>query len=150
MTCFTWCAECKRWSVIGAYQRARKSPGATGRGTEIARILFVQYHSSFRQSASYMMGRKEDLDVVSRTGSVASGRERMAEGGIDAAVVDRGAALPDEGAAEMVRELHETNPSVPVLVLTHPVEEAVRDGSLGRAPPRCCRSQSVSMSSAPR
>ncbi len=40
----------------------------------------------------------------------------MAEGGIDAAIVD--IPLPDEGAAEMVRELHEANPSIPVLVLT--------------------------------
>lgn len=42
----------------------------------------------------------------------------MAEGGIDAAIVD--IPLPDEGAVELVRELHEANPSVPVLVLTHP------------------------------
>ena len=27
--------------------------------------------------------------------------------------------LPDDGAPEMVRELHEANPSIPVLVMTH-------------------------------
>ncbi len=57
------------------------------------------------------MNQEEDLEVVSQSGSVARGRERMAEGGIDAAIVD--ISLPDEGAAELVRELHEANPSIP-------------------------------------
>ena len=40
----------------------------------------------------------------------------MAEGGIDAAIVD--IPLPDEGAEAMVRDLHQANPSIPVLVMT--------------------------------
>ncbi len=57
------------------------------------------------------------MEVVSQAGSVAEGRQKMAEGGIDAAILN--IPLPDEGAAELVRELHEANPSIPVLVLTH-------------------------------
>jgi DNA-binding NarL/FixJ family response regulator len=79
-------------------------------------ILFVEHHAAFRQSASYLMDREPDLEVVSQAGSVAEGRQKMAEGGIDAAIVD--IPLPDEGAPQMVRELHEANPSVPVLVMT--------------------------------
>ena len=79
-------------------------------------ILFVEHHAAFRQSASLLMDREPDLEVVSQAASVAEGREKMAEGGIDAAIVD--IPLPDEGAPEMVRELHEANPSVPVLVMT--------------------------------
>ena len=79
--------------------------------------MFVEYHSAFRQSASVMIDREPDLEVVSQAGSVAEGREKMAEGGIDAAIVD--IPLPDDGAAELVRDLHEANPSIPVLVLTH-------------------------------
>ena len=86
-------------------------------GTKITLLLFVEYHSAFRQSASVMIDREPDLEVVSQAGSVAEAREKMAEGGIDAAIVD--IPLPDEGAAELVRELHEANPSIPVLVLTH-------------------------------
>ena len=86
-------------------------------GTKITLILFVEYHTAFRQSASYLMDQEKDLEVVSQAGSVAEGRERMAEGGIDAAIVD--IPLPDEGAPEMVRALHEANPSIPVLVMTH-------------------------------
>jgi two-component system response regulator DevR len=76
----------------------------------------VEYHRVFRQSASYLMDQEPDLEVVSQAGSVADGRQRMAEGGIDAAIVD--IPLPDEGAPEMVRDLHEANPSIPVLVMT--------------------------------
>jgi DNA-binding NarL/FixJ family response regulator len=97
--------------------------------SRISRILFVEYHSTFRESASYLIDREEDLEVVSQAGSVAGARERMAEGGIDAAVVD--VPLPDEGAAEMIRDLHDANPSVPVLVLTHPADEGVRGRFLG-------------------
>ena len=90
---------------------------ATG-GSKIAHsILFVEYHTAFRQSASYLMDQEPDLEVVAQGGSVAEGRNRMAEGGIDAAIVD--IPLPDEGAPEMVCELHEANPSIPVLVMTH-------------------------------
>jgi DNA-binding NarL/FixJ family response regulator len=78
-------------------------------------ILFVEYHSAFRQAASYMLDQEADLKVVSQAGSVAEGRQKMAEGGIDAAIVD--IPLPDEGAGELVRELHEANRSMPVLVM---------------------------------
>ena len=88
------------------------------------RTLFVEHHAAFRQSASFMMGREDDMEVVAQAGSVAEGREKMAQGGIDAAVVD--VPLPDEGAAGMVRDLVEANPSIPVLVLTDPVDEMVR------------------------
>src|SRR5215210_2180541 len=71
------------------------------------------------------MDQQEDLEVVSQASSVAEGRERMSQGGIDAAIVD--IPLPDEGAEDMVRELHEANPSVPVLTLTVIEDEEVID-----------------------
>jgi DNA-binding NarL/FixJ family response regulator len=98
----------------------------------MALILFVEYHSTFRQAASYVIDQEPDLEVVAQGGSVVEGRQRMAEGGIDAAIVD--IPLPDEGAEEMVRDLHEANPSIPVLVMTvleDPVfyEEMIRAGA---------------------
>jgi DNA-binding NarL/FixJ family response regulator len=99
---------------------------------QMALILFVEYHSAFRQAASYVMDQEPDLEVVAQGGSVAEGRKRMSEGGIDAAIVD--IPLPDDGAPEMVRDLHEANPSIPVLVMTalkDPTvhEEMVRAGA---------------------
>jgi DNA-binding NarL/FixJ family response regulator len=86
-------------------------------------ILFVEYHSAFRQSASYLLDQEEDLEVVSQAASVAEAREKMAQGGIDTAIVD--IPLPDEGASDLVRSLHEANPSIPVLMMTHIEDEEV-------------------------
>jgi DNA-binding NarL/FixJ family response regulator len=94
----------------------------------LALILFVEYHSTFRQAASYLMDREPDLEVVAQGASVAEGRQRMAEGGIDAAIVD--IPLPDEGAPEMVRDLHEANPPIPVLVMTHIEDPAIHERML--------------------
>jgi DNA-binding NarL/FixJ family response regulator len=94
----------------------------------MALILFVEHHSAFRQAASYVMDQEPDLAVVAQGGSVAEGRRRMAEGGIDAAIVDM--PLPDEGAPEMVRDLYEANPSIPVLVLTALEDSAVHEQML--------------------
>ena len=46
----------------------------------MALILFVEYHSAFRQAVSYVMDQEPDLEVVAQAGSVAEGRQRMAEG----------------------------------------------------------------------
>ena len=94
----------------------------------MALILFVEYHSAFREAASYVMDKEPDLEVVAHGGSVAEGRQKMAEGGIDAAIVD--IPLPDEGAPEMVRDLHEANPSIPVLVMTALEDPAVYEEML--------------------
>ena len=51
-------------------------------------ILFVEYHSAFRQAASYLLDQEDDLEVVSQASSVAEGREKMAQGGIDTAIVN--------------------------------------------------------------
>jgi DNA-binding NarL/FixJ family response regulator len=72
-----------------------------GRGEKSMLILFVEYHRAFRQSASYLMDQESDMEVVAQAGSVAEGREKMAKGGIDAAIVD--IPLPDEGAANLLR-----------------------------------------------
>jgi len=94
----------------------------------MALILFVEYHVAFRQAASYVMDQEPDLEVVAQGGSVAEGRQKMAEGGIDAAIVD--IPLPDEGAPGMVRDLHEANPSIPVLVMTALEDPAVHEEML--------------------
>jgi two-component system response regulator DesR len=101
--------------LVGTY--AGESKRQENGGKQMALILFVEYHSTFRQAASYVIDQEPDLEVVAQGGSVAEGREKMAEGGIDAAIVD--IPLPDDGAPEMVRDLHEANPSIPVLVMTH-------------------------------
>ncbi len=88
------------------------------------RLLYVEYHSAVRQAASYMFDQEPDLEVVSQASSAAEGRQKMAQGGIDAAIVN--IPLPYEGDEEFVRELHEAKPSIPVLVMT-----ALEDQEIG-------------------
>jgi len=95
----------------------------------MALILFVEHHSAFRQAASYLIDQEADLEVVAEGGSVAEGRRRMAQGGIDAAIVD--IPLPDEGAPQMIRDLHGANPSIPVLVMTALEDSAIHEEMLG-------------------
>ncbi len=92
-------------------------------------ILFVEYHAAFRQAASHLIDREADLEVVAQGGSVREGREKMAQGGIDAAIVS--VPLPDEGAVEMVGELHRANPSIPVLVLSRAEDPEIREEFVG-------------------
>jgi len=87
--------------------------------------LLVEDHAAFRGALAFMLNLQPSMEVVAQAGFVAEGREEMARGGIDAAVVD--VPLPDQGAAEMVRDLVGANPSIPVLVLTHPEDEMVRE-----------------------
>ncbi len=89
----------------------------------MACIFYVEYHSAVRQAASYVFDQEPDLEVVSQAASVAEGRKKVAQGGggIDAAIVS--IPLPDEGAEEFVRELHEANPSIPVLVMLNNLVE---------------------------
>jgi DNA-binding NarL/FixJ family response regulator len=109
--------------LVGVY--VAESESQENGGKQMALILFVEYHATFRQTASYLMDQEPDLEVVAQGGSVAEGREKMADGGIDAAIVD--IPLPDEGAEEMVRDLHRANPAVPVLVMTHIKQWDVHD-----------------------
>jgi DNA-binding NarL/FixJ family response regulator len=92
-------------------------------------ILFVEYHASFRQAASHLMDQEADLEVVAQGESVRKGREKMAQGDIDAAIVS--VPLPDEGAAEMLGELHRANPSIPVLMLSRAEYPEVHEEFVG-------------------
>lgn len=91
----------------------------------MARILFVEYHRTFREAASLMLDQSPDLEVVGQAGTVVEGRQKMAEGDIDAALVN--IPLPDEGAVDLVREMCEANPSIPVLVLTTVEERRIHE-----------------------
>ena len=56
-----------------------------------------------------------EIEVVS-VGSLAEARERLAEGGIDAALVDL--EMPDGEGASLIREMSSAVPRVPSLAVT--------------------------------
>ena len=81
--------------------------------------LLVEGHTCFRESLALVLGQEPDLEV-SQAGSLAEGRVCLAVGEVDAAVVG---LLNGEGD-EMIRELRQATPPVPVLVLTLSLDPA--------------------------
>jgi PAS domain S-box-containing protein len=86
-------------------------------GEEVARVLLVDDHASFRQGVARALEAEPDLDVVGQAGSLAETREILAaEHGFDVAVIDLG--LPDGLGAELIGDLRVANPRAQALVLS--------------------------------
>jgi two-component system, OmpR family, catabolic regulation response regulator CreB len=108
------------------------------------RILLVEDNAEFRQAFTHALRlalAAEQLDVTFvESGSMADARERLREGGLDAALID--VTLPDGNGLDLVREINDgLTDSIPTLVLTagldHSVAaQAVEAGAQGRNPRR--------------
>ena len=85
------------------------------------RILLVEDNAQFRENFARALERAlaaEPLDVTFvEAGSLAEARERLREGGLDAALID--VRLPDGDGLDLVRELNDGAAGrIPTLVLT--------------------------------
>src|SRR3712207_43182 len=80
------------------------------------RVLLVEDHAAFRQAFMTMLNMQSDLEVVGQAGSLAEGRAAAALEVVDVAVVD--VFLPDGNGVELVRELRQANPHLPIVILT--------------------------------
>ena len=86
------------------------------------RILLVEDDARFRENFARALQRAmdaESLDVAFvEAGSLAEARERLREGGLDAALIDVG--LPDGDGLDLVGEIHDggVGKPIPTLVLT--------------------------------
>ena len=85
------------------------------------RILLVEDNAQFRENFARALERAlaaEPLDVTFvEVGSLAEARERLREGGLDAALID--VRLPDGDGLDLVRELNDGAAGrIPTLVLT--------------------------------
>jgi two-component system catabolic regulation response regulator CreB len=92
------------------------------------RILLVEDNAEFRQAFTHALGlalAAEQLDVTFvESGSMAEARERLREGGLDAALID--VTLPDGNGLDLVREINDgLTDSMPTLVLTAGLDHTV-------------------------
>jgi CheY-like chemotaxis protein len=92
------------------------------------RFLLVEDNAAFRQAFTRALGlalAAEQLDITFvESGSVAEARERLREGGLDAALID--VTLPDGNGLDLVREIKDESPdSIPTLVLTARLDPSV-------------------------
>ncbi len=90
--------------------------GEDGDEEDVARILLVEDHASFRQAIASVLDRAPEFEVVGQAGSLAEARERLGEAQVDVAIVDLG--LPDGYGGELIKELRDANPEAQALVLS--------------------------------
>src|SRR5918999_2847136 len=80
-------------------------------------VLLVDDHDVFRETLSFLLARQPDIAIGGEAGSVAEARAQLhGEAAFQVAVVDLD--LPDGSGAEILEELHDTDPSALGLVLT--------------------------------
>jgi PAS domain S-box-containing protein len=93
-----------------------------GAEEEVARILLVEDHASFRQAIASMLDRTPDLEVAGQAGSLEEAREVIGAEPVDVAIVDLG--LPDGYGGELIKELRDANPEAQALVLSASLDRA--------------------------
>ena len=71
------------------------------------------------EALTTLLNMQPDLEVVGRAGSLAEGRA-VAPDEVDVAVVD--VFLPDGNGVELVRELRQADPRLPIVILTAGVD----------------------------
>jgi len=84
------------------------------------RVLLVEDHAAFRGALITMLNMQLDLEVVGQAGSLAEARTATALEEVDVAVVD--VFLPDGNGMELVRELRQADPRLPIVILTGGVD----------------------------
>jgi DNA-binding NarL/FixJ family response regulator len=80
------------------------------------RVLLIEGHALFRQGLALLLRRQLGLESV-EAGSLAEGRRVLTdlEGMTDLAII--ALDLPDGDGSELIEQLHNTKPGVPVLAL---------------------------------
>ena len=92
------------------------------------RILLVEDNAEFRQAFARALGlalAAEQIEVTFvESESMSEARERLREGGLDAALID--VTLPDGNGLDLVREINDgLTDSIPTLVLTAGLDHTV-------------------------
>jgi two-component system catabolic regulation response regulator CreB len=111
------------------------------------RILLVEDNGEFRRvftRALELALSAEQVEVTFvESGTLADARERLLEGGLDAALID--VTLPDGNGLDLVREINDgLTDSIPTLVLTAGLDHSVAARAV-EAGAQGAQSKSVSM-----
>jgi DNA-binding NarL/FixJ family response regulator len=95
--------------------------------------MLVEDHGLFRQALTRLLDREPDFEVVGQARSVSEGRDLVASGTFDVAILDL--RLPDGDGTDLIGEIREANPRASVLLLSispGEAEGAGADGVLGK------------------
>src|SRR5215213_4519790 len=94
-------------------RRLRDSDGMV----TVKRVLLIEDHALFRQGLALLLNWELGLESID-AGSLAEGHRVLgaAKGMADLAIIELD--LPDGDGSELIERLHQTEPDVPILVLT--------------------------------
>jgi two-component system response regulator NreC len=81
-----------------------------------ARILIVDDHVIVRQGIAQLVNREPDLDVCQEAGDADSALAVLRDTAVDLAIVD--ISLPGTSGIELVKLIRDSNPNLPVLVMS--------------------------------
>lgn len=81
-----------------------------------ARILIVDDHTIVRQGIAQLVNREPDLDVCTEAGDAESALAVLKDTKVDLAIVD--ISLPGTSGIELVKQIREAHPELPVLVMS--------------------------------
>ena len=89
--------------------------------------FLLEDHDVFRQALAEVLNREPDLETDGQARTLEEARRRVEDHieEIDVAVVDL--MLPDGAGVDVVRELHQRKPQLPVLVVTRARERVVHE-----------------------
>jgi PAS domain S-box-containing protein len=95
-------------------------------------VLLIEDNAALADMIKEILAGSEQRFAVEAYGTLASGAQRMAKGGADVVILDL--ALPDSNGLDSVRRLHQTDPDIPIVVLTALENEnmalhSLRDGA---------------------
>ena len=84
----------------------------------MSRIFLLEDHTWFRQALANFLDREPDLEVIAQAGSLSEARAEASQKApeIDLALIDL--LVADGIGTDVIRDLREVVPDVPVLVLT--------------------------------
>jgi DNA-binding NarL/FixJ family response regulator len=80
------------------------------------KILIIDDHAVLREALEFILGQQPDLEICGSVDGRQSARDLLASVTPDLAIVDL--SLKDCEGMDLVRELHERHPGLPILVLS--------------------------------
>ncbi len=86
--------------------------------TPMERILLIEGHALFRQGLALLLRWRLDLESVVEAGSLAEGRRVLSDLKCMTDLAIIALDLPDGDGCDLIKQLHETKPDVPVLAFT--------------------------------
>jgi len=90
---------------------------------EPVRVLVVDDHPAFRRALSSALAMVADIEVVGEAGGGVAACEEAARHQPDAIIMDL--SMPDLSGIDAMKRIHQTQPEVPVVILTAHADEGV-------------------------